>query len=76
MLKRVPKDQLRVLLDDYRTASRRASVARARHERIDLDGRYHLDGAPPPTHDAHHDEHHAAVMLAESLMRWVDDGGR
>lgn len=76
MLKHVPKDRLRVLLDNYRTASRHASATRARYERIDLDGRYHLDGTPPPMHDRHHDEHHAAVMLAESLMRWVDDGGR
>lgn len=76
MLKHVPSDRLRVLLDEYRTASHRAHAARRKHDRIDLDGRYHLDGVPPPAHDAHHDERHAAVMLAESLMRWVDDGGR
>lgn len=76
MLKHVPQDRLRVLLDNYRSASKRAHVARKKRAAIDLDGRYHLDGVPPPTLETHHDERHAAVLLAESLMRWVDDGGR
>jgi hypothetical protein len=76
MLRHAPADQLRVLVENYRTATDRAHVARKKQHRIELDGRYHLDGVPPPVRDHHHDEHRAALELADSIMRWVDDGGR
>lgn len=68
----LPHDQLRHLADNYRRARRHATRMREEHARIELDGRYHLDGVAPHVVPEHHDERHAALALADTVVRLLD----
>ena len=68
----LPHDRLRLLAENYRRARNRATIVRTEHARIELDGRYHLDGVPPHIVPEHHDERQAALALADTVVRWLD----
>jgi hypothetical protein len=73
--RKLPHDRLSLLADNYRRARHRATRVRAERARIELDGRYHLDGFMPrplSDHASMHEEKQAALALADSIVRWLD----